>query len=309
MVNETFITEFILIGLSSDPKMALLLFQLFLVLYIVILLGNLMIITVVGLDPQLHTPMYFFLSNLSILDIAYTSTIVPKMLVNLLSIKKTISFNACATQIYMYLLLGETECLLLAVMAYDRYVAICNPLRYTSIMDKAVCLRLAATSWLTGFIISIIDVYFVFRLPYCGPNMIDHFFCEATVVLRLACADISVNEIVTLVGGALVLLVPLSLILTSYAHILAVILRIHSAEGRCKTFSTCASHIAVVTLFYGTAISMYMRPRPKGLTDGKEKMVSVFYTIVTPLLNPLIYSLRNQDVKRAIWKALRAKKY
>lgn len=295
--NRSTVTEFILIGLSTDPSEQIILFQIFLVLYVSTLAGNFLLIVAVRTDPRLHNSMYYFLSCLSFLDICYTSIIVPKMLVNFLALEKTISFAGCALQVYFYLFMGETECVLLAFMAYDRFVAICNPLRYHAIMNSVACVWMIGASWLTGCIITSMDMYFTYRLTFCGPNVINHFFCEAPLLLQLACSDIWVNNIVKLVGSTALLCIPLSLILLSYFKIFAAIFRIRS--GRYKAFSTCISHLVVVTIFYGTAMFMYIRPKQLA-TEDTDKMVSVLYTVITPLLNPLIYSLRNKDVLRAM---------
>ncbi|XP_069468396.1 olfactory receptor 2D3-like [Ambystoma mexicanum] len=302
MGNQSFVTEFVLTGLSKDPVVQVILFVLFLFIYLTSLMGNLLIITVTQMDSCLHTPMYFFLSNLSFLDITYTSIIVPKMLALFLSTRKTISYIGCMTQVYIYLFLGETECLLLVVMAYDRYVAICNPLRYAVIMSKMACFKMAGISWMCGLVISLTDIVITLKLPFCGPNQIDHFFCEIPVLLKLACADILLNEVVMVAGGSFLLLIPLTLILISYFRIISTILRMQSVESRHRAFSTCGSHLIVVSIFYGTAMYMYMRPRSKN--SASDKAFSVFYTIITPMINPLIYSLRNKDVKRAIKKTL-----
>ncbi|XP_040285750.1 olfactory receptor 2D3-like [Bufo bufo] len=295
--NHSTVTEFILLGLSNDPSTQILLFQIFLIIYMATLAGNFLLILAVRTDGRLHNSMYFFLSSLSFLDICYTSIIVPKMLVNFLASKKTISFTGCALQVYFYLFLGETECVLLAFMAYDRFVAICNPLRYNAIMKTEVCTWMIGASWSTGCIISSMDMYFTYRLTYCGPNIIDHFFCEVPLLLQLSCTDISVNNIIKLVGGTALLCIPLTLILISYFKIFAAIVRIHS--GRYKAFSTCISHLVVVTIFYGTAMFMYIRPKHLATKDT-DKLVAVFYTVITPTLNPVIYSLRNKDVQRAM---------
>ncbi|XP_078542423.1 olfactory receptor 10A7-like [Lissotriton helveticus] len=300
--NQSIVTEFILAGLSQDPKTQVILFVIFLLIYVCALMGNLIIITVIQVDSHLHTPMYFLLSNLSFLDITYTTVIAPQMLSLCLSTAKTISFAGCMTQVYFYLLLGETECLLLAAMAYDRYVAICNPLRYTSIMNKVACLKLAGVMWLCGIVISLIDILTLVQLPFCGPNLIDHFFCEAPFLMKLACADISMNEVVEVIGATLFLIFPLVLIVISYFCIITTILRMHSVEGRRRTFSTCGSHLAVVIIFYGTAMVLYTKPVSENSTS--DKIVSVIYTNITPMLNPLIYSLRNKHVKKAIRKTI-----
>ncbi|XP_075719904.1 olfactory receptor 2D3-like [Rhinoderma darwinii] len=296
-VNKTKINKFILLGLSQNPQIQVILFQIFLLCYMSTLLGNLLLMVAVRMDSRLHHSMYFFLVNLSFLDICYTSIIVPKMLVNIAVSSKNISFAGCLLQVYFYLLMGETECILLAFMAYDRYVAICKPLHYNMIMNPVLCFRMISVSWVTGCIISSIDIYFMSHLRFCGPTTIDHFFCEAPSLLQLSCSDISVNNIVTMVGSSILLVVPVCLILFSYMHIFLVLVKIRSR--RFKAFSTCVSHLIVVIIFYGTATSMYMRPRYSA-TNVTDKMVSVFYTVVTPMLNPVIYSLRNKDVGRAL---------
>ncbi|XP_073529505.1 olfactory receptor 2D3-like [Phyllobates terribilis] len=295
--NSSTVTEFILIGLSTDPSIQVLLFHIFLIIYTFTLVGNFYLILSVRTDSRLHNSMYYFLSSLSFLDIFYTTIIVPKMLVNFLALEKTISFVGCALQVYFYLWLGETECILLAFMAYDRFVAICDPLRYNAIMNSVVCVWMIGASWLTGCIISSMDMYFTYRLTYCGPNIINHFFCEVPLLLQLSCTDISVNNVVKLVGGTVLLCVPLSLILISYFRIFVSIVRIRS--GRYKAFSTCISHLVVVTIFYGTAMFMYIRPKSLA-TEDTDKLMAVFYTVITPMLNPVIYSLRNKDVQRAM---------
>ncbi|XP_030051535.1 olfactory receptor 2D2-like [Microcaecilia unicolor] len=302
--NQSSVTEFILLGVSDKPWMNILLFILFLIIYMIALVGNLILITVSRLDSRLHTPMYFFLSNLSFLDICYTSSIVPKMLETFLAKKKTILFRDCAAQMYIYLSLGETECILLAVMAYDRYVAICHPLRYTIIMNWRVCIIIAVGTWTGGFLLSIVHVAFTLTMPMCGHNVINHFLCEVPAVLSLACVDTFINEIVIFVVGVLILLIPVFLIFLTYIYIISTIMKISSADGRSKAFSTCTSHLTVVTIFYGTAIFMYMAPKSSHSPD-KDKMISVFYLIITPMLNPLIYSLRNQEVKGALRKITR----
>ncbi|CAN2391856.1 Olfactory receptor [Pristimantis euphronides] len=290
--------NFILLGLSDNPHLQVILLMVFLIVYISTVAGNFLLIIAVRVDHRLHTSMYYFLSNLSFLDICYTSIIVPKMLVNIAVSSSIISFSGCLLQVFFYLFMGETECVLLAFMAYDRFVAICNPLRYNVIMNIVTCGRMISVSWVTGCIISLIDIYFVYQLKFCGPTtIIDHFFCEAPSLIQLACNDVSVNNIVMLVGSTIVLLIPLSLILFSYVQIFLVILKLQS--GRYKAFSTCVSHLIVVILFYGTGIFMYMRPRHR-TSSVHDKIVAVFYTIITPILNPLIYSLRNKDVHRAL---------
>ncbi|XP_018429792.1 PREDICTED: olfactory receptor 2D3-like [Nanorana parkeri] len=302
--NQSTVTEFLLLGLSSDPLVQIVLFHIFLVVYMTTLAGNLLLIVAVRTDRRLHTSMYTFLSSLSFLDICYTSTIAPKLLMNFLSSNNTISFAGCAVQFFFFLFLGETECILLALMAYDRYVAICNPLRYNMIMNTTVCLWMIGMSWLTGCIISSIDTYFTFRLTYCGPNTINHFFCEAPSLMKLSCSDILAVNILKLVGTTILLLIPLSLILISYFRIITTIVTI--SLGKNKAFSTCVSHLVVVVIFYGTAMFMYAKPE-HSVTEDVDKMVAVFYTMITPMLNPLIYSLRNKDVLRATKRLVGAK--
>ncbi|XP_053318833.1 putative olfactory receptor 2B8 [Spea bombifrons] len=306
--NQTFVVEFILLGLSSQPKIQTGLFVVFLTFYIISLIGNVIIIWISKVDPRLHTPMYFFLSNLSFLDIWYTSSIVPKMLVNFLSLKKTISFKGCIIQMCIHLTLGGTECFILLMMAYDRYVAICSPLHYTSIMHPVLCIKMATGSWMGGFINSLIHTVFALHLPFCGPNVINHFFCEVPAVLELACADASLNRSVIFFCAVLGVSIPLSLILVTYVYIISNILKISSSTGRKKAFSTCASHIIVVCLFYGTITFMYMRPGQRRV-HNQDKMAPMFYSIVTPMLNPLIYTLRNNDVKGALKETIKKKSF
>ncbi|XP_036621174.1 olfactory receptor 2D3-like [Trichosurus vulpecula] len=301
--NITFVTEFIFLGLSSQPRAQLILFIMFLFFYLLTVLGNLIIITVIQIEPRLQTPMYFFLTNLSFLDICYTTTNVPQMLSNMVGKKKTISFTGCAIQMYFSLSFGMIECVLLGVMAYDRYVAICAPLHYTVIMNRRTCIHMVIISWTSSFLSSMVINVFTLRLPYCGSNVLNHFFCEVPSVLRLACTDTSVTELVVFIFSIIIVFIPFLLIVISYARILLSVLRMHSAAGRLKALSTCASHLTVVVLFYGTAIFMYMRPQSKSSRSG-GKIIAIFYTVITPMLNPLIYSLRNQDVKGALRKVI-----
>ncbi|XP_066470948.1 olfactory receptor 2A12-like isoform X2 [Tiliqua scincoides] len=261
-------------------------------------MGNAIILMLIRLDSRLHTPMYFFLSHLACVDICYTSSTVPQMLVNLHSPKQTISLVSCAIQMHVFLTLAITECILLAVMAYDRYVAICHPLHYTFLMNKRVCLKLAMASWICGLLLPVTHTVLTWRLPFCGSNVIDHFFCEMPALLKLACADTSIAEKVTSVGCIFTLLIPISFIMMTYVRILVAILKIQSAQGQHKAFSTCASHMIVVVLFYGSAIFMYMRPKSSH-SPSQDKMISLFYSIVTPMFNPMIYSLRNKEVEQS----------
>ncbi|XP_067417502.1 olfactory receptor 10C1-like [Emydura macquarii macquarii] len=277
------------------------LFLVFLCIYIITVLGNILIVVVIYVDPALHTPMYFFLRNLSFLDVCYTSVTLPKMLANLLSENKTISFASCAVQMFFFLFFGITECFLLASMAYDRYSAICNPLRYTAIMNKRVCIQLTCGSWICGTLVAVGHTTAVFTLPFCGSNVINHFFCDIQPVLKLVCWDTYWIEVQIIVGAAFALMMPLLLSLLSYICIICTILKIRSAEGRRRTFSTCSSHLIVVTLCYGTALIIYARPKSSyGL--GVDKLFSLFYSVGIAILNPIIYSFRNKEVKDALWK-------
>ncbi|XP_069328246.1 olfactory receptor 13D1-like [Eulemur rufifrons] len=294
--------EFILQGLSEYPRAEKLLFVLCLVMYLVILLGNSTLITLTLLDARLHTPMYFFLGNLSFLDIWYTSSFIPSMLIHFLSEKKTISFTRCVVQMSVSYTMGSTECVLLAVMAYDRYVAICNPLRYPIIVNKALCVQMAALSWGLGFLNALTETILAVRLPFCGKNVINHFVCEILAFVKLACTDISLNEIIIMLGNVIFLFSPLLLICISYVFILSTVLRIKSAEGRKKAFSTCSAHMTVVIVFYGTILFMYMKLKSKDSTF--DKLIALFYGVVTPMLNPIIYSLRNTEVHGAMRKLM-----
>ncbi|KAM6472723.1 olfactory receptor 2G3-like [Liasis olivaceus] len=297
--NQSYQGEFILLGVADRPRLEMLLFALVLACYLMTLLGNTTIIIVSWLDPHLHTPMYFFLSNLSFLDLCFTTSLGPQMLVNFWRKSKTISYSACVAELYISLALGSTECILLAVMAYDRYAAVCHPLRYTTIMSLSICFRMATVSWVSGFSNSLIQTVMTLRLPLCGRNRVDHFFCEVPAFLKLACADTSLNEAVLFSASVVFLLLPLGLIIISYGYIAAAVLKIRSAEGRWKAFNTCASHLMVVSLFYGTAIFSYLQS-PSNYSRDRGKMISLFYTFVTTMLNPLIYTLRNKEVHQAL---------
>ncbi|XP_066486789.1 olfactory receptor 2D3-like [Tiliqua scincoides] len=302
--NLTSIPEFILVGLTNDRKTQILLFVVILLIYTLSIVGNAIIILLVWADSQLHTPMYFFLTNLAGLEICYVTTTLPQMLFNLLTGNGAISLARCAIQMHMILSLGGTECILLAAMAYDRYLAICHPLLYAVLMDRWHQLQLASTSWGGGILLATINVSCTFRHLFCGPNHVNHFVCELPVVLKLACADTHVTESVVFTTAALILLGPLSVILTSYGLILSSVLKMQSTVSRRKAFSTCASHLLVVTVFYGTVITMYMRPG-LGTASNFDKKIAVFYIMITPLLNPIIYTLRNKDVHGAASKLMR----
>ncbi|XP_076968347.1 olfactory receptor 2D3-like [Tamandua tetradactyla] len=297
--NQTSVTEFVFLGLSQDPQTQELLFALFLVIYLLTVLGNLLIVVLIHTDSRLHTPMYFFLRNLSFADLSFSTTTVPQVLIHFLVKKKTISFVGCSMQIVVLLLVGCAECALLAVMSYDRYVAVCKPLHYSTIMTHWVCVQLALGSWVSGAFVSLVDTTFTLSLPYRGNNIINHFFCEPPALLKLASADTHSAEMAIFAMGVVILLAPVSLILVSYWNIISTVIRMQSGEGRLKVFSTCGSHLTVVVLFYGSAIFAYMRPNSK-IMNERDKMISVFYSAVTPMLNPIIYSLRNKDVKGAL---------
>ncbi|XP_066446071.1 olfactory receptor 2B6-like [Eleutherodactylus coqui] len=291
----TTVEEFILLGLTSQKNIQIVLFLVFLSCYIVSLTGNIIIIILSRISSRLHTPMYFFLSNLSFLDIWYTSSIVPNMLINFLSMRKSISFNGCVTQMFIHLFLGGAECYILLSMAYDRYVAICSPLHYTTIMNTILCIMMATGSWIVGLINTTVHTVLALQLPFCGPNVINHFFCEIPSVLELACADISLNKIVIFFFAIFMVMGPFFLILITYGYIISSILKISTSVGRRKAFSTCASHIIVVSLFYGAVVFMYMRPGSAHV-KSQDKMATLFYSVIIPMLNPLIYTLRNKDV-------------
>ncbi|XP_020851233.1 olfactory receptor 13C7-like [Phascolarctos cinereus] len=303
--NETIVTEFVLLGLSSHPRLETIFFVLVLWMYLVILLGNGILIIVTIYDSHLHTPMYFFLGNLSFLDICYTTSSVPLILDSFLTPRKIISFSGCAVQMFLSFAMGATECVLLSTMAFDRYVAICKPLRYPNIMNKDTYVSMAAGSWIAGGITSTVQTSLAMKLTFCGDNVINHFTCEILAVLKLACADILPNVISMTVADVIFLVFPVLFIFISYIFILSSILRIPSAEGRRKAFSTCSAHLTVVIVFYGTIFFMYVKPKSKnslGVSkeDITDKFISLFYGVVTPMLNPLICSLRNKDVKTAV---------
>ncbi|XP_036988858.2 olfactory receptor 13-like [Artibeus jamaicensis] len=302
--NQTSVTEFLLVGFPLSPGTRVLLFGLFSVFYAFTLLGNGVILGLISMDPRLHTPMYFFLSQLATVDIAYACNTVPQMLVNLLSPAQPISFAACIIQTFLFIVLAPTECLLLVVMSYDRYVAICLPLRYSTIMNWRVCFILAVTSWTIGVLLTVVHLVLLLPLPFCGHQNVNHFFCELLAVLKLACADTHLNEVVVVALSALGLVGPVATIMVSYGHILCVILKIQSAEGHWKAFSTCSSHLCVMGLFYGTAIIMYVGPQ-HGDPQERNKYLLLFHSLFNPMLNPLIYSLRNRDVHAALRRRLK----
>jgi len=301
--NHSSITEFVLLGFSEKRAIQAVLFMGFLLIYLITLLGNVGMITLIRLDSRLHTPMYFFLSSLSFLDICYSSTITPRVLSDLPASQKVISHSACLAQFYFYAVFATTECYLLAAMAYDRYVAICSPLLYVFSMSSRVCVLLVAGSYLVGVVNATIHTGLALQLSFCGPNIINHFYCDGPPLYAISCTDPTTNEIAMFLVVGFNMLITSVTIFISYTYILFAVLRMHTAAGKRKTFSTCASHLATVTLFYASAGSMYSRPSSRHSQD-LDKVASVFYTMVTPMLNPLIYSLRNQEVKDVLGKVM-----
>ncbi|XP_006906942.1 olfactory receptor 226 [Pteropus alecto] len=297
------VSEFVLLGFPAPVPLRTLMFALSLLAYVLVLTENTLIIMAIRNHPTLHKPMYFFLANMSFLEIWYVTVTIPKMLAGFVGSKQghgqLISFEGCMTQLYFFLGLGCTECVLLAVMAYDRYVAICHPLHYPIIVSGRLCVQLAASSWAGGFGISVVKVFFISRLSYCGPNIINHFFCDVSPLLNLSCTDMSTAELADFILAIVILVGPLSVTGASYVAITGVMMRIPSSTGRHKAFSTCASHLTVVVIFYVASIFIYARPKALSAFDT-NKLVSVLYAVIVPLLNPIIYCLRNQEVKRAL---------
>ncbi|XP_055994019.1 olfactory receptor 10AG1-like isoform X1 [Sorex fumeus] len=299
--NLTKWMEFVLLDFADVPQLQWFLFSLFLVIYLCILVGNGTIFLITKVGSALQTPMYFFLGNFSFLEMCYVSVTIPRMLTNLWTQKRTISIVACATQMCLVLILGGTECVLLAVMSYDRYVAICNPLHYPLVMNHKVCVQLVTGSWLSAVPVMIGHTFQIFSLSFCASNVINHFFCDIPPIIKLACGDTFINEMLVFIVAALFVAVPFVLILVSYGKIISTVMKLPSSSGRAKAFSTCSSHLTVVALFYGSGIITYLRPKTQD-TAGTDKVLSLFYTVVTPLFNPLIYSLRNKDVIMALRK-------
>ncbi|KAM6470169.1 olfactory receptor 13H1-like [Liasis olivaceus] len=296
--NATPVTEFVLIGLSKNLKVRAGLFVLFLVIYLIAVAGNSLMLVLIVVDSHLHTPMYFFLSNLSFIDISYITTSVPQMLVHCFTDRPTIPLGRCFAQMSIALFLAVVECLLLAIMAYDRFVAICYPLRYNLIMSRNVCILLAVSLWASAFLLTIVP-FFSMQATLCGQNVVNHFKCELQAVLKLACSNTHASGLSMIITSVLTLAFPFLFILVTYGRIGLTVLQIRSAQGRSKALSTCGSHLTVVSIYYGTMLAMYLRPQAKTFSD-REKVVAVFYGVVIPTLNPIIYSLRNRDVKRAL---------
>ncbi|XP_029442564.1 olfactory receptor 12D2-like [Rhinatrema bivittatum] len=297
--NTTFVTEFHLLSLSDLPELQIFLFVIFLAIYMTNVLGNIAIMVITSVDPHLHTPMYFFLRVLSFLDIFYSMVTVPKMFINFLAVNKGISYQGCITQLFFFHFLGTTEASLLAVMGYDRYIAIYNPLRYTVIMNKRICMQLVATVFVIGCMHSLVHTVMMARVTFCGPNQVNHFFCDIAPLLKLACSDTHINELLLFSVLGFIVLGCFILTLISYFLIMSAMVKMRSAEGRRKAFSTCASHMTVVSLHYGCAGIMYLRPKSK-YSLQQDRVIAVLYTAVTPMLNPLIYTLRNKQVKTAL---------
>ncbi|XP_006896349.1 PREDICTED: olfactory receptor 2H2-like [Elephantulus edwardii] len=302
MVNQSSPTGFVLLGFSEHPGLEKILFMVVLTSYLLTLVGNTLIILLSVLDPRLHSPMYFFLSNLSFLDLCFTTSCVPQMLFNLWG-PKTISFLGCFVQLFIFLFLGTTECILLTVMAFDRYVAVCQPLHYATIVHPRLCWQLAAVAWVIGLVESVVQTPPTLRLPFCPHRQVDDFVCEVPALIRLSCGDTTYNEIQMAIASVFILVVPLTLILVSYGAIARAVLRIGSATGRKKAFGTCSSHLIVVTLFYSSVIAVYLQPK-NSYAQERAKFFGLFYAVGTPSLNPLIYTLRNKEVKRAFMRLL-----
>ncbi|XP_010609273.1 olfactory receptor 2F1-like [Fukomys damarensis] len=296
--NVSWVSEFILMGLSDDARTQAGLFVLFGATYLLTLLGNGLILLLIWLDTRLHLPMYFFLGHLAFVDICYTSSGVPQMLTHFLLGKKTISFARCGTQLFFSLALGGTEFVLLSAMACDRYVAVCDPLRYMAVMSPRLCVALAGVSWLVGLANSSVETAVTMHLPTCGHNVLNHVACETLALVRLACVDVTLNQVVIVASSVVVLLLPCCLVCLSYVHIVTTIMKIHSTQGCRKTFETCTSHLTVVSMSYGMALFTYLHPHSRASAE-QDKVVVLFHAVVTPMLNPLIYSLRNKDVKAA----------
>ncbi|XP_063148722.1 olfactory receptor 5AP2-like [Candoia aspera] len=303
LFNHTRVTQFIFLGITNKTELKVPLFILFFTVYIITVAGNLGIIFVIRFDARLHTPMYFFLGSLALADTSYSSAITPKMLVDLLTEKKIIEIFGCATQMFFCVLCGSSECLLLAVMAYDRYLAICSPLNYSVIMSGKRCFCLVAVSYILSICYSVLYIVCIFTLPFCGPNVINHYYCDIPPLLKLSCSDTHINQTVIFVQVSINCISTTLIILISYACILSTILKIRSTTSKYKAFSTCSSHLIVVCLFYGTIFFMYLRPGSTYALE-QDKVASLFYTVVIPMLNPLIYSLKNKDVKEAFQKIL-----
>ncbi|XP_003405533.1 olfactory receptor 9K2-like [Loxodonta africana] len=303
--NYSDVTDFILVGFRVRPEFHILLFLLFLLVYGMVLLGNISMMAITVIDSQLNTPMYFFLGNLSFIDLSYSTVIAPKAMINFLSEKKTVSFAGCAAQFFLFALFIVTEGFVLAAMAYDRFIAICNPLLYSVHMSRRLCTQLVAGSYFCGWVSSLLQVSVTFSVTFCASRVIDHFYCDSYQIEKISCSNLFVNKMVSLSLAAFIILPTIVIIVVSYIYIVSTVLKIPSSEGRKKGFSTCSSHLGVVSVLYGTVSFVYLTPPSN---PELRKVASVFYILVTPMLNPLIYSLRNKDVKQALRKILWKKK-
>ncbi|XP_007522077.1 olfactory receptor 1F1-like [Erinaceus europaeus] len=301
--NASSVSEFLLLGLSRQPQQEQLLFALFLSMYLVAVLGNLLILLAVSVDPRLHVPMYFFLCSLSLVDICFTSTTVPKMLANHVLGTHTISFAGCLTQMYFLFMFVDMDNFLLAVMAYDRFVAVCHPLHYSARMTPRLCVLLVGGSWTIANVDVLLHTLLMARLSFCADNAIPHFFCDVTPLLQLSCSDTYINEMMIFIEAGLITVAPFVCVLVSYVLITCAVLRVPSTKGKWKAFSTCGCHLAVVSLFYGTIIFLYFNPSSSHSADS-DIAAAVMFTVVTPMLNPFIYSLRNKDIKGALGKVM-----
>ncbi|KAM8925578.1 olfactory receptor 2Z1 [Lycaon pictus] len=302
-VNQSVTSDFVLVGLFSHSGSRQLLFSLVAATFTMGLLGNTILLFLIRMDSRLHTPMYFLLSQLSLFDVGFPLVTIPKTASDFLQGDGSISFGGCAAQIFFLTLMGVAEGILLALMSYDRYVAVCHPLQYPVLMRRQVCLLMVGSSWLAGVLNASVQTSITLHFPYCASRIVDHFFCEVPALLKLSCADTSAYELALSTSGVLILVLPLFLIATSYGHVLGAVIRMHSEEARNKAFTTCSSHITVVGLFYGAAVFMYMVPGAYH-SPHQDNVVSLFYSLVTPTLNPLIYSLRNREVRMALVKVL-----
>ncbi|XP_063291669.1 olfactory receptor 5G29-like [Pelobates fuscus] len=297
--NQTTVSEFILLGVTNNPNMQIFLFVLFSLIYIITAFGNIGIVVIITVISDLHSPMYFFLSNLSACDLCYSTAVTPKFLHDMFLQRKSISFIGCAFQLYFFTFFASTESYMLSAMAYDRYVAICHPLLYIVIMNRTTCILLLTAVYTGGFLTAGIDTYTTITLPFCGPNTINHFYCDIPPLMELACSDSYINKTIIFVMVFVLGFVSVLVILASYTYIFFTIIKIRSIEGKQKAFSTCSSHLLCVSIFYGTIFFVYLRP-PSGYSVTQNKVISVFYTMVIPMLNPIIYSLRNTEVQETV---------
>ncbi|XP_014917509.2 olfactory receptor 1J1-like [Acinonyx jubatus] len=299
--NQSTVSEFLLLGLPIRPEQQAMFFALFLGMYLTTVLGNLLIILLIRLDSRLHTPMYFFLSHLAFTDVSFSSVTVPKMLMNMHAKYKSISYAGCISQTYFFIFCADLDSFLITSMAYDRYVAICHPLHYSIVMSQSICVMLVAGSWVIACACALLHTLLLAQLSFCADHTVPHFFCDLAALLKLSCSDTSLNQLVIFTAGLTAIMLPFLCIVVSYGHIGATILRVPSSKGICKALSTCGSHLSVVTLYYGAIIGLYFLPSSNN-TNNKNLIASLMYTVVTPMLNPFIYSLRNKDMKGALRK-------